>query len=143
MNYDDIYLEGYYDALLEAEKTSRKESNDDYSYSQKSKKDNGKYSKTTKVSINGDSALMRAYDRYVTRCQSKGKHPMPFTKWVKINAGVAAVGTTAVVAGGVIGGRKLYKNHKAKKAAQTNPVNEAYADGYYAALCEIEEIEEV
>ena len=138
MTYDEIYLEGYYDALLEAEKSSRMESNDDYKYSQKSKKNNGKYSKTTSVSISGDSRMMRLYDRYVTKCQKNGKNPMPFTKWVKVHAAADTLGVAAATTGAVIGGKKLVKNYRAK---HPKPCNESYADGYFAALCEIEALE--
>jgi len=127
---------GYYDYLLEDSSSSTIEDNDSYSYSQKKKKSKGGYSKVTKVSVKGDGPLMKAYDRYVMRCQRRGKHPMSFSKWCALSAGAGIAGAGALAGGAVVGVKAYRKKHP-------KVTNEAFADGYYAALKDIDVLNEM
>lgn len=129
MSYDEIYMEGYILGLEEAE-------NYEYNSSSKSNSKSGGYKQSSiSISSNNPKGLMAKYGKYVQKCQAKGKEPKSFESWCKTKAAIIS-GVTAGTVAGTAGGVALHKLRKNKKQA----VNEAFADGYYAALCDIDQL---
>jgi hypothetical protein len=160
-NLEDIYLEGYYDALCESKKANEK----------------------ITIKDKAKNKIDERYKKYVTKCVSKNKKPLSKKGWMIKNgllSGAAVAGTVGVVKTvkfgkdlhdafndcGYVNGfekdengkfkneiskeeaKKQFKNDAKKifKDFKDNPkeacekygkVNESYIDGYYDALCEI------
>lgn len=127
ITYEDIYTEGYYMGLCENDRLECK--NQEYNSETHTSNKHGESSSSLSISTNNPNGAMAKYGRYVKKCKEKGKTPVPFEKWIGRKAiiglgGIATLGTAA--------GLGIH-HHKKKKA-----MKESYADGYYAALCDID-----
>ena len=132
MTYKDVYAEGYYQGLMETEYTydnGKKNQPDVYKY--KSTTTNGR--NVTNVSVSGNTKIMKKYDNYVLDCKAKEKKPLPFDAWAKRKGIIAAAGLGAGILGAGTAAIAIKHHHK-KKA-----MKESYSDGYYQALCEMDE----
>ena len=124
---EEIFLEGYYDAmsdvLIESEKTTYNNGNENEPNFTRYKKVNKNGKVTVEAEAGGNGLLHRLYKNYLAKCKEKNKEPMSYTKW-KVTRGaavLAAAGGTAGAGTGVfIGGRTLYRRHKNKKSKSNN-----------------------
>lgn len=123
--YDEIFMEGYYDAmsdiLLEEEKTSYNNGKPNEPNHTSYKKVNRNGQVSVEAAAGGNGVLHKLYAKYLAKCRAKNRKPMPFIKW-KLTRGAAIVAAAGATTTGTIVGTKagirMYRKHKSAKSQE-------------------------